>query len=81
MNRLFVLGSFTDDPQSILAAVHRLALMGVKLCPDFGFGIRAKLRVAPFAHAKNLRSLFYDPEAAFRHDCSLAHLAYAGESL
>jgi hypothetical protein len=33
------------------------------------------LRVAPFAYADGWRGLLHDPQFAFLHDCSLAHLA------
>jgi len=68
-NRLFVLGRFAHDPQSILAAIYRLALVSVKLCLKIG---TLKLSIAPFADRK---ARFYSSQFALRHDCSLAHMA------
>ncbi len=76
--KLFVFRGFTDDPQGILTAVHRLALVGIELCLNVGFEIRKaglELGVAAFAYADGRwRGLLYDPQFALRHDCSLAHL-------
>jgi hypothetical protein len=66
--KLLAFGRFAHDPQSVLAAVQRLALVGVKL--DLNIRI-AELSVAPFADAK---PLFHDPQFALCHDRSLAHL-------
>ena len=60
-------GSFSNNPHGVLAAVYRLAPMGVELCLNIG---ALKLSVAPFTDAK---PLFHDPQFALRHDCSLAH--------
>jgi hypothetical protein len=68
---LFVLGSFADDPQGILAAIYWLALVGVKLCQNIAPLERG---VAPFADGNGWRSLLYKPELAFSHTQSLAHL-------
>jgi hypothetical protein len=67
VRRLFVFGSFTHDPQSVLAAVYGLAFVGIELALNI---IALELSVASFADAK---SLFHDPQFALRHDCSLAH--------
>ena len=67
MKRLLAFGGFAHDPQGILAAVQRLALVGVELCLNVGI---LELGIAPFADAK---PLFHDPQFALRHDFSLAH--------
>ena len=80
-NRLFVLGRFAHDPQCVLAAVYRLALVALKECANFPFCLiflrqmRLKLLIAPFAYADGRRVLLYDPQFALLHNCSLAHLA------
>ena len=71
-NSLFVFGRFTDDVQRILAAVHRLAFVGIELCLNIGI---LELSITPFAYADGRRGLLYDLQFALRHDCSLAHLA------
>ena len=68
MNRLFVFGRFTHDSQGVLAAVYRLALVGIKLRLNIGI---LELSVAAFADAK---TLFHDPQFALPHDFSPAHL-------
>jgi hypothetical protein len=67
-NKLFVLGRFAHDPQSILAAIYRLALVSVELCLNIGI---AELSIAPFADGK---TRFHKSQFALRHDCSLAHV-------
>jgi hypothetical protein len=76
-NRLLVLGRFAHDPQSVLAAIHRLALVSIELCLNISFFIRKvrlELSVAPFADTDGGRGWFHDSQFAFLHDCSLAHL-------
>jgi len=73
-NRLLIFGRFADDSQSILAAVHRLALMGIKLC----LNVSLELSVALLADAK---TLFHNSQFALRHGRSLAHLATRAETL
>jgi hypothetical protein len=68
-NNLLVFGRFADDPQGVLAAVHRLARMGVEFCLKIG---TLELSVAPFADTK---SIFNNSQFALRHDCSLAQAA------
>lgn len=63
---LLVFCGFTHDSQSVLAAIYGLALMGVELCLNIGI---AEFGAATFADPK---PLFYDPQFALRHDCSLA---------
>ena len=68
----FAFGRFTHDPQRILAAVHRLALVRIELC----FHVSPfELRIASHADAQNGFPVFslYDPELALEHDSSLAH--------
>jgi hypothetical protein len=70
---LFAFGGLAHDPESILAAVYGLALMGFKLSLDIIF----ELCVAPLTDAQNGYAFFslYDPELALLHDFSLAHSA------
>jgi hypothetical protein len=72
-DRLFVFGRFANDPQRILTAIYRLALVGIKLCLN---AIALELCVASFTDADGRRGLFYDPQFALCHDLSLAQ---AGE--
>lgn len=72
MKRLLAFRGFSHDPQRILAAVHRLALVGIELCLNIGI---LELSIAPFTHADGRRALLYDPQFALLHDSSLAHLA------
>src|ERR1035437_9345816 len=71
-NRLLVLGRFAHDPQSVLTAVHRLALVCVELLLNSGFIGRAershggKLHVAVFADAE-LWGFSHDPEFSLWH--------------
>ena len=74
-NRLLVLGRFAHDPQSILATVGQFALMGIERGFNFLLRFGLELRVAAFAYSDYRRVLFYDPQFARRHDCSLAHPA------
>ena len=71
-SRLLVLGRFAHDPQRVLTAVYRLALVGIELCLNIRI---LELSVAPLAYADGRRGLFYDPQFALLHDCSLAHHA------
>ncbi len=69
MRRLLPFRSFAHDPQCVLTAVYRLALVGVEL----GLNILAlKLGTTPFADTEGRRGLLYDPQFALLHDCSLA---------
>jgi hypothetical protein len=75
---LLAFRGFPHDPQSVLAAVNGLALVGFKLCLNIGVWARKvglELGVAPFAYADGRRALLYDPQFALLHDCSLAHQA------
>ena len=69
---LFAFRGLADDPQSILAAIYRLALVGVELCLKVG---SLELGIAPFADGDGRRGWFHDPQFALRHDFSLAHSA------
>ncbi len=73
-------GSFSNNPHGVLAAVYRLALVGVelplyvRLCiPPVWFA--GELRVASFADSErwDVPDSLYDPKIAFRHIQSLAH--------
>jgi hypothetical protein len=64
-----------------LAAIHRLALVGVELVLDgrlciSTIRVTGKLFVAPLADSKrrNVPDSLYDPKIAFGHVQSLAHL-------
>jgi hypothetical protein len=67
VRRLLAFGGFAHDPQSVLAAVYRLALVGIELRLNVGI---LELSIAPFADAK---ALFHNSQFALRHDFSLAH--------
>ena len=71
-NELSAFGGFAHDPQGVLAAVHWLALVGIKLCLNI---IALELSVASFADAESWMGLLYNPKFSFRHDSSLAHPA------
>jgi hypothetical protein len=69
-NKLFTVGRFAHNPQSVLTAIKRLALTGIKLCLNVGI---FELSVAPFTNADGGRCLFYHPQFALLHNCILAH--------
>ena len=77
-NSLLVFRGFAHDSQSVLAAIERLALVGIKGCLEFSFRtifsglIGVELRTATLTDPKSTRGAFYDPKMAFRHDPSLA---------
>ena len=76
-NRLLVLDRFAHDPQSVLAAIYRLALVCVKLHLNLGawrWKVRLELSIAPFAYPDGRWGPLYDAQLALLHDCSLAHL-------
>jgi len=70
-NRLFVLGCLTHDPQSVLAAVGQLALVGIECGLNFLLRPSLKLRITAFAYAEQWRGLFHDPQLPLWHDHSL----------
>jgi hypothetical protein len=61
---------FAHDPQSVLAAIYRLALVGIELCLNIGV---FKLSIAALTYADSRRGLLYDPQLALGHVQSLAH--------
>jgi len=73
---LFVFRGFADDPQGVLTAVHRLALVRLKLLVNGGYiwrserGYGAKLHIAVLANAK-LRRFTDDPKFSLCHTPSL----------
>ncbi|MGA3088637.1 MAG: hypothetical protein ABSD75_08500 [Terriglobales bacterium] len=72
MKRLLIFGRFTHDPQSVLATVYGLALVGVEL----GLNVLAlELGIAPLTDAKGRRVRLYESQFALCHDPSLAHVA------
>jgi hypothetical protein len=77
-NRLFVLGSFADDPQSILTGIQRLAVVGIERGLNLGIGA-AKLRTTAFTDGEG-RIPLHDSQLAFRHENSLAPDACESET-
>ena len=86
MTELLSFRGLADDPQGVLAAVHRLALVDIKLVANTSqgrigvcerFDCYAELSVTALADSehRNLRSTFYDPKIALGHVYSLAHWA------
>jgi hypothetical protein len=83
VTRLFVFRRLLHDPQSVLAAVYCLALVGIKSGPDFILRLifsiseltRLELSIASFADADTWNVSLYDAELALLHNCSLAHSA------
>jgi hypothetical protein len=81
VSALFILGRFAHDPQSVLAAVHRLALVRLELFlngdsvrrSERGYG--AKLHVAVLANAK-LGCFAHDPKFSLCHTPSLRRLGW-----
>ena len=79
MKQLLAFRGLAHDPQSVLAAVQRLALVGCeRLCNFYQRGIsgdiaRLELGVTAFADAKDKWLAFYDPQFALGHVQSLAH--------
>lgn len=71
MRKLLAFRRLVYDPQSVLAAIHRLALVGIELCLNIGI---LELSVAALTHADGRRGLLYDPQLALGHVQSLAHL-------
>ncbi len=82
MKQLFVFCRLAHDPQSVLAAIHRLALVGIELALNGGlcispFRVTDELCIAPFADSKrwDVPDSLYDSKIAFSHVQSLAHHA------
>jgi hypothetical protein len=76
--RLLIFRSLAHDAEGVLAGIHRLALVRIKLCLNIGTWrrkARLELSVAPFAYADGRRGPLYNAQLALLHDCSLAHLA------
>ena len=71
MKKLLAFCGLADDPQSVLAAVHRLALVSVELCLNIGV---FELSIAALTDTDGRRGLLYDPQLALGHVQSLAHL-------
>lgn len=71
---LFVFGSFSHDPGSVLAGILWLALVRVELLSDGRFGVACvrvcwELCIAVFADSehRNVPDSFYDPKIALWH--------------
>ena len=68
---LFAFGSFAHDAESILTAVHRLALVGIELFLNV---LALELGIASFAHADGRRRAFLnDTQVSGWHDRSPTH--------
>lgn len=78
MKLLPVFRSFAHDSQRILAAVQRLAIVGIKRSLNLGV-CAVKLGATAFAYGKS-RILFHDPQFALCHEDSLALNAFANET-
>jgi hypothetical protein len=77
VSRLLIFGSFAYDPQGVLAAVDRLAIVSIEC--GLNRGIRpAKLRTATFTDGKG-GIPFHDSEFALWHEDSLAPNACVNE--
>lgn len=68
---LLIFSRFAHDPQSILAAVQRLARVFVKSALNGLLRFALELRVAAFADPYKGLCSFDDAELAFRHASSL----------
>ena len=83
MRPLLAFGRFADDPQRVLAAVQRLALVRFVLGRNIGSRImlaRFELSIAAFAHTDNRgRGFFDDPQSSVCHGYSLAPNTCANE--
>ena len=86
MKWLLAFRGLTHDPQRVLTAVYRLAFVGIELVANAyqcsiwvcqSLAHYAELSIAALTDAERwgLSGIFYDPQFALRHDCSLAHLA------
>jgi hypothetical protein len=76
--KLFILGRFAGDPESVLAAIYWLALVGIKLRLKLGVCIRNagfELSIAPFTYADGRESSFYDSTFSRLHEYILVHQA------
>ena len=80
MKQLLAFCGFAHDPQGVLAAIHRVALVASERLYDFRIRIfphwltRFELTVAAFANADGGGWYFpYDPQLALFHDRSLSH--------
>jgi len=78
MNSLLAFGGLTDDSQSVLAGIQRLAFVGLERGVNLGVG-PMELRITAFTDGKSRASL-HDSEFAFRHEDSLAPNACANET-
>ena len=74
MRPLLIFRRLAHDPQSVLAAVQRLALVGIELPLDSrlrvsSVGVSGELGIAAFADSqrRNVSDSLYDPKIAFRH--------------
>jgi hypothetical protein len=72
---LFAFRSLAHDSESVLAAVNRLAFVGVKLSLDV---VALELSTASFTHADGWWGLLDDSEVSLRHDRSLAYFLALG---
>ena len=77
---LLAFRGFSDDPQRVLAAVHRATLMGIELPLNGGLriphaGVSCELRITAFADSEHwsVPNTFHDPKTALWHTESVAH--------
>lgn len=75
-NGLLIFGRLAHDAEGVLAAVDRLALVGVELLSDIKFHVGQtglELSITAFADANRRGALLHDPQLTLLHDYSLAH--------
>ena len=80
MTGLFPFSGLAHDPQGVLAAVQRFALVSIKqiydlkFCMSFYGIVGFELCVAMLTYADGWRVSLYKSQLALRHDCSLSQL-------
>jgi len=70
-NRLLIFGSFAHDSQGILAAITRIAFVGIECGLNFLLRIGLELGVATLADTKEGRDLVHHSQLSFWHEASL----------
>jgi hypothetical protein len=79
MSKLLVLRCFTHDAQGVLAAVHRLALVGIEnfsdlfVCDCGIFRAGYERPFAGFANCGYRMAILDDSQSAFRHRILVSH--------
>jgi hypothetical protein len=85
VKQLLVFRGLPHDSQSVLATIYQLALVSIKLVTNTcqcriwvsqSLARYGKLSITVFTDTQRwgVSGIFYDPEFALLHDCSLAHL-------